>query len=509
MTFLQRFMVHYQSDFKHITRPYVWLWIAGLVSALAFEPFGFELWVMAPSFCFLLMQSQSSHPKKAFKQGWVFGFGHYLGGLYWISISLTIDFKQFFWLFPLALGAIPGLLALLSGLSLMLANGIGVNTWTRRLAFCFFWCAFEWIRGHFWGGFPWNNLGYMWASSLPILQSASIVGVYGLGLISLLMAVFTCHKRGVWITGLLGVTLWLFGHHRLQTPPQKVPHVLLRVVQPVIQQELKWKPQQREAILEHLCNLSQTVSIRPPTHIIWPESAAVFDVVHDQATLLKMAHRLPPQAHLIFGAPRIERDTKGHMIKLWNAIFTVTQKGNLHHIYDKNYLVPFGEYIPFRDLLPNFIAKVTPGHLDYSRGQGLKTIMMPALPSFSPTICYEIIFPGRITGPKRPEWILNLTNDAWFGKSSGPYQHVAMARTRAVETGLPLVRAANNGISIVMDAHGRTLDQLALNDVGVMDVFLPKALPATFYTQYGDNLFFIFMGLMMVVLIIEKRRKQR
>lgn len=482
--------------------PCWWLLAAGFLTAFAFEPVGWDIGALAPAFWLLLRLSEDIPLKSVFYRGWVFGVGHYMGGLYWIALSLTVDFKQFFWLFPLAMGAIPAILALLSGACLWVTCRLGLKDWNKSLTFCVLWCAGEWLRGHWMGGFPWNLMGYVCASSTPLLQTASVIGVYGLSLLTLIMAVFAFHRRGIWLTALLWVGLWGYGHYRLHQPLNHVKGVWLRLVQPSIKQELKWKPHERQRILAKLYSLSNRPSLKSPTHIIWPESAAVFDVIYDRTTLGQMAKELAGQGKLIFGAPHISRNPQGHMEKIWNSIFAWSPHEGLQLVYDKVHLVPFGEYLPFRDFLPSFFEKVTPGTLDYERGSGLLTYIMKDIPPFSPTICYEIIFPGQVMAPTLPraEWILNVTNDGWFGRSSGPYQHLAMAQMRAVETGLPIVRSANNGISAIIDPYGRLLHRLGLNEEGIIDGPLPQAFASTPYLRWGDAFFFGMMGILCLII---------
>jgi apolipoprotein N-acyltransferase len=193
---------------------------------------------------------------------------------------------------------------------------------------------------------------------------------------------------------------------------------------------------------------------------------------------------------------------------IWNALHAMDGSGEIVATYDKVHLVPFGEYTPLRALLG--LAKLTAGSRDFSAGPGLKTVTLPGVPTFSPLICYEIIFPGAVKpasgeGPA-PRWLLNLTNDAWFGESSGPYQHFAAARIRAVEEGLPVVRAANNGISAVIDSYGRVIDRINLNDRGIVDVNLPEAAKElTLYSYAGNLLYFVELILTTCVISVTRR----
>jgi apolipoprotein N-acyltransferase len=223
--------------------------------------------------------------------------------------------------------------------------------------------------------------------------------------------------------------------------------------------------------------------------VIWPETAVPFVVTdfNDVGPALRerLADAVPPGGLLLTGAPRAERDAEGRLV-LWNSLHALDRSGAIVATYDKFHLVPFGEYVPLRSILK--IAKVTVGNVDFSPGPGLRTLALPGLPDASPLICYEAIFPAQVVAPgTRPAWLLNITNDAWFGISSGPYQHFTAARFRAVEEGLPLVRAANNGISAVVDSYGRIEARLELGATGVVDAALPPALPSTLYSRFGDG----------------------
>jgi apolipoprotein N-acyltransferase len=276
----------------------------------------------------------------------------------------------------------------------------------------------------------------------------------------------------------------------VRLPPESAleSDIRLRLVQPNVPQSLKWDPVQREANLGKTVALARSPGLETRTAVIWPETAVPFVVTdfneYGPGLRQTLATATPPGGYLLTGAPRAERDAEGRL-KLWNSLHVVNESASLVATYDKFHLVPFGEYVPLRSILR--FAKVTVGTVDFSPGPGLETLTVPGLPPASPLICYEAIFPGRVTASGlRPAWLLNITNDAWFGMSSGPYQHFTAARFRAVEEGLPLVRAANNGISAVVDGYGRVVAQLGLGETGVLDASLPPPLGATVYSRLGD-----------------------
>ena len=238
--------------------------------------------------------------------------------------------------------------------------------------------------------------------------------------------------------------------------------------------------------------------------MLWPEAAATFLIERDAARRLAIAAVAPKDGYVITGALRAN-PPPGPVRQVWNSIEAVDHEGAIRARYDKAHLVPFGEYIPFGDFLP--IRQLSVGAIDLSAGPGPQTITLPGLSGFAPLVCYEVIFPAAVVDPQsRPEWLLNVTNDAWYGRSSGPFQHFAIARTRAIEEGLPLVRVANNGISGVVDAAGRVLARTGLDAVTYADIALPEAGPPTLYGRAGDWLFLVLLIIGLASVVIRRRR---
>ena len=295
---------------------------------------------------------------------------------------------------------------------------------------------------------------------------------------------------------LLPVLVWGGGSLRLAAAPalgaDVVDGVVLRLVQPSIDQASKWKTGLRRAHVARQMRLSAAPGARPVSHVIWAETAVPYLLAREPELRARIAGIIPEGGLLLTGAPRAEAG--GAEPRLWNSLHALDTEGEIVGTYDKAHLVPFGEYTPLRSLLG--LAKLTAGSTDFSPGPGRVTLQLPGLPAFSPLICYEAVFPGRVVASgARPQWILNITNDAWFGTSSGPYQHFASARTRAVEEGLPLVRVANNGISAVVDAYGRIVGRLGLNETGSLDAALPRPTKSILlYAKLGD-----WMALMVVL----------
>ncbi len=432
--------------------------------------------------------------RRVFADGWWFGFGHFIAGLYWIGFSLLVDAAQFAWLLPFAVLCIPAVVAVYTGIVAVLCR-FAAPGWPRLVALAAAWTAVEWLRGQLFTGFPWNAIGIAWTVTDATMQFAAIGGMFSLSLIAVFVgatpAMLACGTdRRVWLWPAAGLAivaaLWTGGQWRLSGATHgTVPNVTLRIVQPNIAQRTKWLPELRDRHLATYLRLSKAAGPRPVTHLVWPESAVPFVVAVDEARRRVMASAVPAGGLLLTGAIRTSLPGE-RPFRVWNSVHAIDGSARIVAVYDKFHLVPFGEYIPLRQWID--IPKITAGRTDFSAGPGPRTLDLPGLPSVGPLICYEIIFPGRITdGSHRPAWLLNVTNDAWFGTSSGPYQHFAMARLRAVEQGIPVVRAANTGISAIVDPYGRVVAHLGLNRQGVVDGPLPVKLEdRTPYSYYGD-----------------------
>lgn len=450
--------------------------------------------------------------RSAFGLGWWFGFGFFAAGLYWIGNALLIFAAKHAWMIPFASLGLPAFLAIFTGVAAVAAS-FGRGHTERALALSVAWVGAEWLRGHILTGFPWNLTGHSWVGSDALLQTASVVGIYGVSLIAIasacLLAALAESGKRRWIGCVAAAVLlagpWAGGMARLASVPAPgeavVPGIGLRLVQAGIPQQEKWRRSLRQRNLDRHLQLSRDNRPDWVTHIIWPENAATFFVEDQRLERMAVASVVPPGGLVITGAPRRETNP----LRIWNSMFAVDGSGAVVGQYDKAHLVPFGEYVPLRNFLP--IAKITQGAVDYSAGPGPKTVRLPGLPAMSPLICYEVIFPGAVIDrADRPSWLLNLTNDAWYGLTAGPYQHLAIARVRAVEEGMPLIRSANTGISAVVDSHGRVLARLGLREKGVLDVRLPATVgQKTLYARYYDMLFLALWLLACVVLVFLNR----
>ena len=452
--------------------------------------------------------------RRAALDGYLFGFGFFTTGLYWTANALLTDPVRFGWLVPFAVFGIPAILAPFPAAGVVLSRLLWRPGPGRILALAVGWSATEFARGVLFTGFPWNLIGYTWTWSDAVLQTTAAFGVYGLGFFTVLVAASPAALASdastfrKWMpAGAAAVSLALVfaaGMARLSSANDAtVPDVTLRIVQANIAQPHKWDEQRRADNIERILTLAAAPDLEAVTHIVLPETAIPAFLDLDEDLRARLGALLPPGGLLLTGVPRTELPAPDEPAQLWNSIQVLDPSGRIAATYDKAHLVPFGEYVPFRPVLGALgLGTIVPGTTDYSAGPGPRTLAVPGLPTFSPLVCYEVIFPGAVvTAGERPRWLLNVTNDAWYGNSSGPHQHFAMARVRAVEEGLPLVRAANTGISGVIDAYGRIRARLGLGETGVLDAPLPAALARPTWYARGGNVIpvtFLIVGVLVL-----------
>ena len=486
--------------------------LLGAMAALALPP-SYAVPLLFFAFTGLLWLIDSSRTGRAAGWiGWWFGFGYFVVGLYWIGISMLTDPARFGWMIPFAVGGISAVEALFPALAALATWRLTAPGLGRVLMLAATWTLAEWLRGIAFSGFPWNLLGSVWVFSDAMIQVAAVAGTLGLSLLTVIVAAMPAllagrgasrprHRRWrpVIAAAALLLAVWLFGVARLfGAEAGSVPGVVLRIVQPNIAQTLKWRRDRLDRNFRETLALSEAPGRDRVTHIIWPETAAPYVLSARPRRRLEIAAATPAGGVLITGAVRTTA-RGARPFRIWNSLYAIDDKGRIRGVYDKNKLVPFGEYVPFRRILNRLgLSKLTPGAIDFTAGEGRRTLRLPGLPPASALICYEVIFSGRVVNAEdRPDWLINITNDAWFGNSSGPYQHFAAARLRAVEEGLPLVRAANTGISGVIDGYGRVTARLGLGRRGILDAVLPKkAKNMTFFSRYG-----MIIPLMSAVLI--------
>lgn len=485
---------------------------AGALSSLAMAPFNAwpVLFLTFPVIVWLIDGAASDRfggAGYAALTGWCFGFGYFVPGLYWIGNAFLVDADIFGWLLPFAVGGLPAYLALFPALGFALARLIWPRDATRVLALAAALTVAEWLRGHALTGFPWNAFGYALTEPLALAQTASLVGLWGMTFLA--VAIFASPAvlldapeatRRRFIAPVLAVAalaaMAAFGAIRLSAnPTQLIEQVRLRIMQPNVAQDQRFNYAAKQAIMQKYLALSdratspQTSGVRDATVLIWPESAFPFFLSREADAMAMIAELLPKGTSLITGGVRPpDQPTGTRITRAYNSIYVIGDDGSFLSVYDKLHLVPFGEYLPLRGLMEKLgfeqLTRVRGGFIE---GRRREAMAVPRAPKMLPLVCYEAIFPEElIPAGERPGWLVNLTNDGWFGISTGPYQHLQQARLRAVEQGLPLVRAANTGISAVIDPVGRITAELGLGIDGVLDARLPKALPPTLYARIGE-----------------------
>jgi apolipoprotein N-acyltransferase len=486
--------------------------VAGAASALAMAPFQAwpVLFLTFPVVVWLIDGAGAGRwggVPAAAMTGWWFGLGYFVPGLYWIGYAFLVDAPTFAWLMPFATLGLPAYLALFTALGFALARLLWTRDASRVIALAASLTFSEWLRGHTLTGFPWNAFGYALAEPLALAQTASLIGLWGLTFLT--VAIFaspavlidgSSRGRRPWIAPALGlallVAMGIFGVVRLSLrPTTTVAGVKLRIMQPNLQQDVRFNYSAKAEVMQKYLTLSdrasgpQSTGVRDASILIWPESAFPFFLTREADAMAQIADLLPKGTVLITGSVRAPDVPPGTRItRAYNSVYAIDHDGSILSAYDKLHLVPFGEYLPLQDWMEKLgfvqLTKVQGGFIP---GVRRRTMEIPNAPRMLPLICYEAIFPGEITSrDDRPGWIVNLTNDGWFGISTGPYQHLQQARLRAIEEGLPVVRAANTGISAVIDPLGRIVARLGLGVEGVLDSTLPTAIPPTLYARNGD-----------------------
>jgi apolipoprotein N-acyltransferase len=508
--------------------------LAGALSTLAMAPFNAwpVLFLTFPVVVWLIDGAGAGRFRgvpAAAMAGWWFGLGYFVPGLYWIGYAFLVDAPTFAWLLPFAILGLPAYLALFTALGFALARLLWTGDASRLISLAASLTFAEWLRGQALTGFPWNALGYALSEPLALAQTASLIGLWGMTFLA--VAIFASpavlidgvsRGRKPWIAPAMALVVLLamaiFGAIRLNMQPTAMlADVKLRIMQPNLQQDVKFNYSAKAEVMKKYLALSdrasgpQSTGVRDVNVLIWPESAFPFFLTHEADAMAQIADLLPKGTVLITGSVRAPDVPPGMRVtRAYNSIYVIDHDGSVLSVYDKLHLVPFGEFLPFQDLLEKIgleqLTKVQGGFIAGTRRHALE---IPGAPRALPLICYEIIFPGTIVSrDERPGWIVNLTNDGWFGISTGPYQHLQQARLRAIEQGLPVVRAANTGISAVIDPLGRIVARLGLGLEGVLDSGLPSAVPPTIYARIGDIPTAIIVVAALMLAISRRVRKR-
>ncbi len=507
--------------------------LAGALSALAMAPF--NAWpVLFVTFPIAVWQIDGAAAGRrrgvpaAALTGWWFGLGYFVPGLYWIGYAFLVDAQTFAWLMPFAILGLPAYLALFMALGFGIARLFWTRDASRVIALAASLTMTEWLRGHALTGFPWNTFGYALSEPLALAQTASLIGLWGLTFLA--VAIFaspavlidgTSRGRKPWIAPALALVLLLamsvFGAVRLgRQPTVLLVKTHLRIMQPNLQQDARFNYSAKAEVMKKYLALSdrasgpQSTGVRDVNVLIWPESAFPFFLTREADAMAEIADLLPKGTVLVTGSVRAPDVPPGTRItRAYNSVYVIDHDGNVLSVYDKLHLVPFGEFLPFQELMEKIgfeqLTRVQGGFIPGTRRHSME---VPNAPRMLPLICYEAIFPGDVVDRNdRPGWIVNLTNDGWFGISTGPYQHLQQARMRAIEQGLPVVRAANTGISAVIDPLGRIVAQLGLGLEGVLDSGLPAAIAPTLFARAGDGPILVILAAAWLYVIRRRTAK--
>ena len=519
--------------------------LAGAVGALAMAPVSVGPALIVPMVAAVWLLDGSSEAgggrgfrpglgslRLAFGAGWWLGFGYFVAGFWWLGAAFLVE-PEFAWALPLGVVGVPVLLAFFPAIGFALARLLWAPGASRVFALAVGLGLSEWLRGAILTGFPWNAFGMALGGTLVSAQAASLVGLNGLTLLAI--ALFAAPAtladgagghpawRPTLVACAAGLLLVGFGGIRLsRAPPAAVPGVVVRVMQPGLRPDEKFRPENKDEILARYFALSRQndvvkgVTLEDVTLLVWPESAFPFIVTRDPQAMSDIGSLLPPRTMLVTGAAREEdlpaSGSRAAHAEYYNSIEVIAHGGTVVDSYDKIHLVPFGEYLPMEAMLSRlglrrFVA--VPG--GFEAGTRRRALVVPGLPSASPSICYEAIFPGAVlpdAGP-RPRLLLNVTNDGWFGRTAGPSQHFVQARLRSIEEGLPMIRGAATGVSAIVDAYGRVTASLGLGQEGVVDGLLPGALPTTIFAEHPMAAPFLLLCSMLLTLFTLKGRNRR
>jgi apolipoprotein N-acyltransferase len=478
-------------------RPVAGMALLGAVMAAGQAPLGWW-WVSLPALA-VFLHLLANAPRGRGWLAWFGGAGYFAAALAWIVEPFLIAPEIHGWMAPFAVVFLSFGLALFWAVASLGARGrfplIGLAVGLTLV---------EGARGYVLTGFPWAMIGHVWIGHAPA-QVAALIGPSGLTLFTLLAAVLLAQRRAVPVG--LGLALvaagFGFGLWREAQPEPEPRMAILRLVQPNAEQGLKWDPDQARQFFDR--QLSFTAAGSRPDLVIWPETAVPY-LLEDNPVVGELIAEAGRGSPVAVGVQRVAGR------QFWNSLAMIGPGGKVTANYDKHHLVPFGEYIPFGDVLYDWfglVAFAAQQGNGYSPGPGpLVLDLGGSLGKALPLICYEAIFPqGLRAAPERADWILQITNDAWFGTWSGPFQHLAQAQLRAIEQGLPLVRVANTGVTAVIDARGRIVDSLPMGEAGYLDARLPGALPPTPYARWGEGpVLLLLLGLAIGLWAAARRR---
>ena len=489
--------------------------LSGAILTTALPPFYYTLALFVAFAGAMFLACKNCKMRTLAAIGYWFGFGYFAFGFYWIGNALLIDMAQTGWLYPLVLllnGAFFGLFTILP----FAATKFGHNVVTKSMLLAAVWCVVtEWLRGFIMTGFPWNPVSSVLSFSPAMMHILSLFGTYGVSLILVLLAAWPAawlikpnKKRFYGVGGLVlcvWLSVWIYGGYVLENRPQisDGQSLVVRLVQPSIPQTMKWSREALEENLRTYVAMSKEKDNGYVDFTIWGETAYPFDMNYDYGHNRQMVSAVPPYGYLLTGFLR--RIDDGNKRTAYNSFAAINRRGELVEWYDKSHLVPFGEFLPFRKYLPDWVRPLANVVAEFGRGEKYRVLQVGDYPAFAPLICYEIIFSDEVVkkGKEKPSWAVVLTNDGWYGNSSGPYQHLAAAQMRAVEEGMTVVRSANSGISAVINPYGEIKAKIPLGAREAADALVkPDEAYQTPFGKYGNKIPLAMSGVLFLLALL-------
>jgi apolipoprotein N-acyltransferase len=492
--------------------------LSGWIAGFAMPPVSFWPALFVGISALYWLYGKTNTPLQAFATGFCFAIGYFVTNLWWIGNALLVEGNDYAWVWPISVIGLPTLLALFTGTYLSIARMYApAHTLKGFLAFAFFLTLSEWTRGNAFTGFPWNLYGYVWADHIAMAQSFALFGAYGVTFLTIIWAAivgFILHaklpvQKACLYIGFLALNMaavYAWGAHRLDNNPTTFDNKTgVVVVQPNIAQTMKWDPVKIQENFEKTIRLSkgaQFAGAEPENiFIVWPETAIspqIYMRPENVETMRSMLASYSTNSFLVTGI--LKRDDDGPDPVFANSIAFMNKDISSVSFYKKSHLVPFGEYIPLQKWIP---LKPVAAFRGFEPGDGATLMSYNSdTPAFSPLICYEVIFPDKIVNKvqPRPHWIVNVTNDGWYGDSAGPHQHFAQTRLRAIEEGLPVIRSANTGISGVIDAYGRILEKADIFENGAVTSYLPTIVDnKSAYWPWAMQPILLIIGIIMMI----------
>ena len=485
---------------------YTSMFLTGVLASLSLPPLSFFPIVFLISIpLFYLVNSKNL--KDAFLIGFFLAFGWFLVSLYWISNAILVGGEEFFWMIPFVFLGFPAFLSIFWGFAFFFTNFLGKSIVERLILFSIFLPFFEWLRGNFLTGFPWNMVGFSLSSPIEIAQSIALLGPYGQNILitlALSIPIAIYYNKKIFTLFLLTFCgpVFLASFYTLKSNVVSFTDKNVKLVQPNFSHNEKWDKKKFFINQEKLLKLSKNIS-RKDSLIIWPETAIVNfpENIKQELIYIKDTILAEKSVFLVTGIPR--KKVVNNKNYYYNSMIVLDQTGSIVGNYDKNKLVPFGEYNPFKKFLSSL--KIIASDSEFSKGELIngKFFSFDDL-NLYPMICYEAIFPFQIRNDKHYDLIINITNDRWFGKTFGPIQHFWLAKQRAIETGIPMVRVSNSGISSVIAPNGREIKSLNFDTSGFLELKIPKKFDDTLYLKFGEKIYYLMKFFLIILFLMTK-----